>query len=202
MTNRTATIAAAARNVVLEAQDHSGGPRIVGSDGCRVAQAGGALMVAWIAMQMQRHTDLHSLLESVLANGLELAGAPLGNIQLMDWQTGNLTIATQRGFKEDFLRFFRFVRADDGSACGRSDKEPKFGCNRRRVARFRICLLPTNRARSRVSRGAIHASHIEQWCLGGGFIYPFPRHAPAFRGGDEGFERTGAVSCERHYLRA
>jgi GAF domain-containing protein len=69
---------------------------------------------------MQRCSDLQSVLECVLSNGLELTSAALGNIQLMDWKTGNLTIAAQRGFKEDFLSFFRFVRADDGSACGRA----------------------------------------------------------------------------------
>src|SRR5215510_590763 len=52
--------------------------------------------------------------------GLELSGTALGNIQLMDWSTGCLTIAAQRGFSNEFLRFFHRVTAEDGSACGRA----------------------------------------------------------------------------------
>jgi GAF domain-containing protein len=61
--------------------------------------------------------DLHDV---ILARSLELTGAPLGNIQLMNWKSGYLTIAAQHGFHDPFLTVFRHVSARDGSACGRA----------------------------------------------------------------------------------
>ena len=64
--------------------------------------------------------DLESVLASALSIGLELSGTGLGNIQLMDPSARYLTIAAQCGFNDEFLNFFRRVRAFDGSACGRA----------------------------------------------------------------------------------
>lgn len=58
----------------------------------------------------------------MLVATIELLGARLGNVQLVDCATGKLTIAAQRGFNPDFLDFFREVCVDDGSACGRALK--------------------------------------------------------------------------------
>ena len=45
--------------------------------------------------------------------------ADMGNIQLMD-NRRVLVIAAQRGFKQDFLDFFREVSTEDKTACGRA----------------------------------------------------------------------------------
>src|ERR1041385_6104730 len=42
------------------------------------------------------------------------------SMPLLNVNSGILTIETQRGFKQDFLEFFREVSADDNSACGRA----------------------------------------------------------------------------------
>ncbi len=70
-------------------------------------------------------TDLQSVLGSILDGSMELTGATLGNVQLMDWETGYLTIATQRGFRQEFLDFFRRVNTDNSSACGRALKQQR-----------------------------------------------------------------------------
>src|SRR5262249_15770276 len=38
----------------------------------------------------------------------------------MNWKRGYLTIAAERGFNDDFLNFFRHVKAEHGSACARA----------------------------------------------------------------------------------
>ena len=60
-----------------------------------------------------------TLLDEILAFGLELLHADRGNVQLADPATGALRIAAQRGFGAEFLDYFAVV-ADDGSACGRA----------------------------------------------------------------------------------
>ncbi len=70
-------------------------------------------------------TDLQSVLGCILDGSMDLTGATLGNVQLMDWETGYLTIAAQRGFRQEFLDFFRRVNTDDSSACGRALKQQR-----------------------------------------------------------------------------
>jgi GAF domain-containing protein len=77
-------------------------------------------MLDRVAQQLQSCDDLQSLLDLLLSRSLGVTGTVLGNVQLMDWNTGCLTIAAQRGFNDDFLNFFRTVRAEQGSACGRA----------------------------------------------------------------------------------
>jgi hypothetical protein len=60
-----------------------------------------------------------TLLDEILAFGLELLQADRGNVQVVDPATGALRIAAQRGFGPEFLDYFAVV-ADDGSACGRA----------------------------------------------------------------------------------
>jgi GAF domain-containing protein len=72
------------------------------------------------ATRLLRCTNLQSVLDCVLDGGLQLTGATLGNVQLMDGESGFLTIAAQRGFNEEFLDFFQRVNADHVSACGRA----------------------------------------------------------------------------------
>jgi hypothetical protein len=59
------------------------------------------------------------VLERALDGAMSLMGADFGNVQLRDRRSGELRIAAQVGFGEDFLEHFAAV-ADDGSACGRA----------------------------------------------------------------------------------
>jgi GAF domain-containing protein len=62
-------------------------------------------------------------LERLLSASLAATGAIMDNVQLMDWHTGRLTVASQRGFGRNFLECFRTVDARDGSACGRAVRD-------------------------------------------------------------------------------
>jgi GAF domain-containing protein len=58
---------------------------------------------------------------SALELALQVAGAPKGNVQLVDWaENPGLKIVAQRGFEEEFLDCFRVVHMADPSACGRA----------------------------------------------------------------------------------
>jgi signal transduction histidine kinase/CheY-like chemotaxis protein len=54
---------------------------------------------------------------ALLDAALNIAGAPKGNVQVLDPSTGALKIAVHRGFAEPFLDFFREVGADHVAAC-------------------------------------------------------------------------------------
>jgi PAS domain S-box-containing protein len=64
--------------------------------------------------------DLQEALHEVLDAAIALLGADMGNIQLFDPQTRELQIVAHRGFREDFLEYFRIVGADPGVVCGRA----------------------------------------------------------------------------------
>ena len=53
--------------------------------------------------------DVTGCLEEILNVAIEISGADKGNIQLLDNETGMLTLATQSGFDEPFLEFFASV---------------------------------------------------------------------------------------------
>jgi len=59
-------------------------------------------------------------LDEMLAAVIELLGAPMGNVQILDPEHGVLRIAAHHGFDREFLEFFREVTAADESACGRA----------------------------------------------------------------------------------
>jgi two-component system sensor kinase len=59
-------------------------------------------------------------LEEMLDATIELLEADMGNVQVLDAERQVLVIAAQRGFRQDFLDFFREVSAGDDSACGRA----------------------------------------------------------------------------------
>jgi len=61
--------------------------------------------------------DLRSALSEVVARAIELAGADMGNLQILDHQTNSLHIAAQSGFSRRFLEFFNIVQHNQG-ACG------------------------------------------------------------------------------------
>jgi PAS domain S-box-containing protein len=64
--------------------------------------------------------NLSTALDDVLENAIMTSGADFGNVQLYNPQIGALEIVAQRGFRQDFLDYFRMVRVDDGSACAQA----------------------------------------------------------------------------------
>ena len=64
--------------------------------------------------------NIQSVLDFTLAQGMRLSQTELGNVQLMDWKAGSLEIASQQGFSEEFLTFFKTVTVRDGSVCARA----------------------------------------------------------------------------------
>ena len=63
---------------------------------------------------------LSTALDEVLAASIDISGADMGNIQLVDRDTQTLEIAAHRGFGPEFLKHFRRVSAADDAACGRT----------------------------------------------------------------------------------
>ncbi|KLK90489.1 hypothetical protein AA309_25425 [Microvirga vignae] len=76
-------------------------------------------MAPTLGQRLRDCAGLPAALECALAEGLEVSDARLGNIQLIDWTVGYLTLEAQRGFDEEFLQCFARVTAGDGTACGR-----------------------------------------------------------------------------------
>jgi hypothetical protein len=75
-----------------------------------------------IASQMTRRLlqarTFEGAIRTILEDVIALLGAEYGNIQLSIGD--ELAIVAQRGLSADFLRTFRRVKKDDGSACGRA----------------------------------------------------------------------------------
>ncbi len=65
-------------------------------------------------------TDLRTALDDVLEGAIVASGADFGNVQLLNPDTAALEIVAQRGFRQDFLDYFRTVRVDEGSACAQA----------------------------------------------------------------------------------
>jgi GAF domain-containing protein len=72
------------------------------------------------AQRLTVFPETGSVCDALLQRSLELTGATLGNVQLVDWQTGELKIVSQFGFRPDFLRFFERVKYQDSCACARA----------------------------------------------------------------------------------
>jgi two-component sensor histidine kinase len=64
--------------------------------------------------------DVNWCLGAVIDTAMAIVVADKGNVQLFDSNAGTLTITTQRGFEDTFLKFFADVRKDDASACGQA----------------------------------------------------------------------------------
>ena len=64
--------------------------------------------------------DVREALDDLLENAIRTSEAQFGNIQLYNPQTVALEIVAQRGFRQDFLDYFRAVRVEHGSACRRA----------------------------------------------------------------------------------
>jgi PAS domain S-box-containing protein len=66
--------------------------------------------------------DLRAALEEILAGAIELMGAEMGTIRILDATRGVLKIETHRGFKQDFIDTFAEVPAAGNSPCGRASQ--------------------------------------------------------------------------------
>jgi GAF domain-containing protein len=67
-------------------------------------------------------TGIQSLLENGLEDALSMLRADLGNVQIIDPVSGELTIAVQAGFSDEFVEYFSSVDYQ-GSACGRAAQQ-------------------------------------------------------------------------------
>ena len=65
-------------------------------------------------------SDLRAALDEVLAASIEITGAAMGNVQLLDPSAQVLEIVAHRGFGQEFLDHFRSVTVADESACSRA----------------------------------------------------------------------------------
>jgi DNA-binding response OmpR family regulator len=61
--------------------------------------------------------NLRVALAQVVARAIEMTGADMGNLQILDHQTNTLRIAAETGFSMQFLEFFENVQHNQGS-CG------------------------------------------------------------------------------------
>lgn len=68
----------------------------------------------------QLSKDLLEQLDYYLVKAIQEDGADMGNIQLFDAGTQTLKIVAQSGFRNEFLNYFKVVKAFDTSACGRA----------------------------------------------------------------------------------
>ena len=87
----------------------------------------GGLKVPRMLDQMRRRLyaqrSFEAAVKTILGDVIALHGAEYGNVQLpID---DHLVIAAQKGFSAPFLRMFREVRKDTGSACGRALRSGK-----------------------------------------------------------------------------
>ncbi len=73
-----------------------------------------------LSASLWRKSDVRDGMEDMLDAAIELLGADMGNVQMLDPHKNVLEIVAQRGFQKDFLEFFREVSTDDDSACGRT----------------------------------------------------------------------------------
>lgn len=88
------------------------------SEGRLAAEAGALSRLNEASSRLWQMSNLSEGLDEMLAATIDLLGADMGNIQLLDG--GILRIAVQRGFGSNFLDFFREVTSEDESACGRT----------------------------------------------------------------------------------
>jgi DNA-binding CsgD family transcriptional regulator len=129
---------------------------------------------------MRSFPDLASILSHTLSIGMQVSGAPLANVQLMNEESGHLEIAAQHGFDDKFLRFFERVGIDDHSVCGRALRKRQAiivedVCEDHDVAPCRIALLAAG-ARAVVSTPLVSSNGV----LVGMLSMHFPtKHRPA-----------------------
>src|SRR5262245_26391273 len=90
------------------------------SEECLAAELGAMTRLHALSTRLLSAADLRTALDDVLENAIVTSGADFGNIQLYNPQAGALEIVAHRGFRPDFLAYFRRVRVDEGSACAQA----------------------------------------------------------------------------------
>jgi PAS domain S-box-containing protein len=73
-----------------------------------------------LSTRLLAEVDIRTALDDLLENAILTSEAQFGNIQLYNPQNRALEIVAQRGFRQDFLDYFRTVRVEDGSACAQA----------------------------------------------------------------------------------
>src|ERR1700730_2945597 len=77
-------------------------------------------MTEALRQRLATSAETHLVCEALLQQSLALTGAPLGNVQLVDWRAGELHVVAQLGFQPGFLGFFARVNYQDSCACARA----------------------------------------------------------------------------------
>ena len=99
--------------------------------------------------------DLRRALDEILAGAIELLGADMGIVQILDSARGVLKIEAHGGFNQDFLDSFSKMSAAGGSSCGRA-----FRSGERIVTRqTRSWLLSSPRPRGGLPRDSVNTKH-------------------------------------------
>jgi two-component system CheB/CheR fusion protein len=62
-------------------------------------------------------------MDEILAAAIDISGAAMGNLQLLDEETNTLSIAVHRGFKNEFLQQFKAMNKDASTACAVAFRE-------------------------------------------------------------------------------
>ena len=76
------------------------------------------MLASQMTQRLFKSKTFEGAVQAVLDDVIALLGAEYGNVQLAIGD--QLVIAAQRGLTADFLKTFRRVKKDDGSACGRA----------------------------------------------------------------------------------
>jgi GAF domain-containing protein len=76
------------------------------------------MLVSQMTRRLRENRTFEGTIQTILDDVIALLGAEYGNIQLSIGD--ELAIVAQRGLSPDFLRTFRRVKTDDGSACGQA----------------------------------------------------------------------------------
>ena len=70
--------------------------------------------------ELQACPDRRAVANCLLKKSMTFAGAPMGNVQILNRKDDVLEIVAQSGFGQNFLHFFRAVKADGQSVCARA----------------------------------------------------------------------------------
>ena len=66
---------------------------------------------------------LTAAMDEILAAAVDITGADMGNLQLLDEETNTLNLAVHRGFKSDFLHQFKALSKNGTTACAVAFRE-------------------------------------------------------------------------------
>jgi PAS domain S-box-containing protein len=66
--------------------------------------------------------DFSACLDAILAASIELSSADMGDLQLLDPGTSTLRIVSQRGFSEEFVRYFGIIDSSQDTSCAEATR--------------------------------------------------------------------------------